>query len=89
MSKKDSTDRLLQDAGWFVLVFGVLMVLFFVLRPGFFRDSIEPFWDAIAQHQALDNLMESSQFVFQQYGLFLVFAVVLFFWWVIGAGKKK
>ena len=85
-------DDFLQGIGWFVLAFIVLMALFFFLRPVFFVDLIEPFLDWFGLHNALRDITALMVFVYEEYGIFLVFLVIVYFWWAFFTkknGKEK
>lgn len=87
-----SLDSLLRNAGWFVLAFIGLMAFFFLLQPLFFKDLIEPVWNGFGLHNAWQGIVSFLEFVFRDYGIFLVFIVVVFFWWAISQkepGKKN
>ncbi|MBU0635541.1 hypothetical protein KKE06_00780 [Candidatus Micrarchaeota archaeon] len=78
-----------QGLGWFLLAFVGLLIIFFFLQPAFFLDWIEPFWDWFGLHNTLRDITTLVLFVYQEYGLFLVFLVIIYFWWVFFTGKNK
>lgn len=82
-------EELFRQGIWFVLAFIALMVLFFVLRPIFFKDLIEPFWDFFGLHNAWPAAMAFLEMVWREFGLFLVFLVIVFFWWTVSQKEPE
>ncbi len=84
-----TTEELFRQGIWFVVAFIGLMVLFFILQPIFFKDLIEPFWDFFGLHNAWAGAMTFLEMVWREFGLFLVFLVIVFFWWTVSQKRTE
>lgn len=84
-----ATDELFRQGIWFVIAFAGLLVLFAVLRPIFFKDLIEPFWDFFGLHNAWQGIPELVGALWNKFGIFFVFLVIVFFWWAVSRKEPE
>jgi phosphatidylglycerophosphate synthase len=86
-AEEPTVAELFHQGKWFLLAFFGLMALFFILRPVFVEDLIQPFWDFFGLHNAWEGIMQLVGIAWQEFGLFLVFLVAVFLWWSITQKK--